>query len=329
MFTKQQTSRRTSFSLTHEWVLLIVLVVLVIFLAIATGGRFIESSNLLHIVVSSAFLGIMAMGFLVVLVSGGIDISFMALATVSQYIMVYVAINFGGNLISTFLLGMAAGAILGLINALLIYYLRAPSIIVTIATMNVFFGLLMWISRGVWLHGFPYWFRGHTPFAILAFPIGVLLFALLLTGFILNYTHMGRRIFAIGCNIEAARRMGVNVLATLIFVYVYMGIMASLASGVQAYLVQNVAPNAIIGREMEVIAIVVLGGASLRGGRGSVGGTLFGLLLLTIIGNGMVLLGISSFYFNMFIGAVILISFCLTGIKSLRKRTAQKKDIVV
>lgn len=328
MFTKQKIDKKTSFSLTHEWVLLIVLVALVVFLSIATDGRFIQSSNLLHIVVSSAFIGIMSMGFLVVLISGGIDISFMALATVSQYIMVYVAINFGGNLISTFLLGMAVGGTLGLFNALLIYYLKAPSIIVTIATMNVFFGLLMWISRGTWLHSFPTWFGGQTPFAILALPVGVLLFTLLTTWLILRYTHMGRRIFAVGCNIEAARRMGVNVLATLIFVYVYMGIMAALSSGVQAYLVQNVAPNAIIGREMEVIAVVVLGGASLRGGRGSVSGTLFGLLLLTVIGNGMVLLGISSFYYDMFIGAVILISFCLTGIRSLRKRAARKKATI-
>lgn len=310
-------------SMPHEKMLLLVILVFVLLLSLATKGRFIQPDNIVDMLAGYAASGIMASGVLMILISGGLDMSFMAMATVSQYIMMSVAIQLGGNMLTTFLIGCAVGGVLGLLNAILVYNLNAPSIIITIATMNVFYGLLMWVSKGKWLYNFPDWFRGHSSLAIRGFPLAMLALVTLLSWWILNRTHIGRRIFAVGGNMEAAKRVGINALTTLIFVYVYMGITSALGAGVQAYIVQSVAPNSLMGREMQVIAIVVLGGASLQGGKGSILGNVLGLLLFAIISNGLVLLGVSSYYHDLFIGAVVLASFCAALLRGFRKKSSE------
>lgn len=308
-----------AFAREHEFYLLLVVLAFALFLAVFTGGRFISLENLMDMLSGNAAMGIMAAGVLVVIISGGIDISFMATATVAQYIMALFILRVGGNMITAFLVPAAVGILLGCINALLVHHLKAPTIITTIATMNVFYGLLMWASNGSWLYGFPAWFSGQTPFMLVALPIGILIAVFAGTGLLLRHTTIGRRIFALGDNPEAAKRAGVNILRTRLFVYAFMGLTAALGSGVQAYIVQNVAPNSLMGREMEVLAIVVLGGASLTGGKGTILGTTLGLLLVAMLSNGLILLGISSYWHTFCMGAVILISFCLTGISALKR----------
>lgn len=309
----------------HEFFLLVVVIVFALVLTILTSGRFILPENIIDMLSGNASMGIMAAGVLVVIISGGIDISFMATATVAQYVMALFILNVGGNMVVAFIVPAVVGIELGCVNAVLVHILKAPTIITTIATMNVFYGLLMWASKGSWLYNFPPWFSEKTPFALTALPIGMLVAVLAVTGLLLRYTSLGRRIFALGDNEEAAKRAGVNILTTQLFVYAFMGFTAALGAGVQAYIVQNVAPNALIGREMEVLAMVVLGGASLTGGKGTVFGTVLGLLLVAMLGNGLVLLSVSSYWHTFCMGAVILTSFCLTGLSGRKKA---KKEAV-
>ncbi len=130
-----------------EFYLLLVIVVVSLFFTIMKPS-FLTFTNIYGMVESNSFLAIMAAGVLVVLISGGIDISFTAIATVAQYVMATIVIHWGGNMFLAFAIGGVVGIALGLINALLIYFLKTPPIIVTIATMNLFYGLLIFISGG-------------------------------------------------------------------------------------------------------------------------------------------------------------------------------------
>jgi simple sugar transport system permease protein len=306
----------------NEFYLMVVILVLAVFLSFATA-EFFSLENLFDVLVSYSFLGIMAAGFLVVLISGGIDISFTATATVAQYIVASFMIKHHGNWVIVFAMAAAIGIVLGAINAFLVHCLKVSAIIITISTLNIYYGILIFITRGKWLYNFPDWFSEgvslyNFPTAAgkvysLSLPILVLLGVLIVTSVLLNKTTIGRKIYALGGNREAAKRMGFNILGLHLFVYCYLGLLAGIAAIVQAQIVQTVAPNAIVGRELEVVAAVVLGGASLAGGRGSLLGTILGVMLVAVMQNGLVLFGVSSYWHKVVIGIVILVSVSLTA----------------
>ncbi|NBR12813.1 MAG: ABC transporter permease, partial [Alphaproteobacteria bacterium] len=137
---------------------------------------------------------------------------------------------------------------------------------------------------------------------------------------LLNRTNIGRQIYALGGNREAAQRLGFNVFRLNILVYCYMGLTAGVASLIQAQLAQSVAPTVLVGKELDVLAAVVLGGASLMGGVGTVLGTVLGLALLAIMQNGLILIGVSSYWSQFFVGFVILLSVSATALSARRKR---------
>lgn len=312
-----------------EFFLFLVILALIVFFSFSTEN-FFTLENLLDLLISYSFLGIMAAGMLVVLISGGIDLSFTAIATVAQYIMAIIIIDYSGNLFSAFLVAGIIGIVLGSTNALLIYYLKAPAMIITIATLNLFYGFTIFITRGRWIYNFPDWFnQSHNVFSFTAadgtyygvpLPVILLVLVFILTYIILNYTILGRKIFAMGGNIEAARRAGFNILGLTIFVYSYIGFLSGIGSVGQVLILHSVQPNAIVGRELEVIAATVLGGASLAGGAGSVLGTAMGVALLAIVWNGLIIMGVSSYWHKLIIGLIII---CSVGINAYnRKRNA-------
>ena len=323
MLSKLKNSKLTS---THEFYMVIALAVLAIFFGIGTNGLFLSGNNLLNMVISYSYLGIMAMGMLVVIISGGIDISFMVTATISQYIMALFMLKSGmANWATAILLSVVTGIVLGILNAFLVHYLKAPTLIITIATMSIFFGLLMYLTKGVRLFSFPAWFSAKTDAKTAAVAFGLLAVAVGITYSIMKFTKMGRMIYAIGGNIEGAKRIGVNILLVHLFVYGFVGAMAALGGVVHLYLVQQAAPNALYGGEMDVIAMAVLGGVNLAGGKGTVGGTIIGMLLVATLSNGLLLIGVSSYWQDFFIGAVILVSFCFSGWRAIKNREKESK----
>jgi simple sugar transport system permease protein len=320
--------RAGRFLKSSEFYLFLVIAGLMALLTVFTED-FFSVENLFDVLMSYSFLGVMAVGLMVVLISGGIDISFTATATVAQYVMATTLIRHGGGWWLAFLIPIGIGITLGAVNALLVYSLRVHSIIITIATLNIFYGLLIFLTGGKWIYNFPDWFaRGLSLFAFTAaggktysfsLSIIVLVAAVAITGFILNKTSMGRQIYAMGGNPEAAKRMGFNLLGLHLFVYCYMGFLAGIAGLVQAQLVQTVAPNSIVGRELEVVAAVVLGGASLAGGAGTLLGTVLGVALIAIMSNGLTLMGISSYWHQVVIGLIILASVSITAFNRKRE----------
>jgi simple sugar transport system permease protein len=316
---------------SHEFRLLIVILVLVTGLTIATPS-FLTLQNLFDLLTSYAFLGILAAGLLVVLIAGGIDISFTATASVAQYVAMTAANAYGLDWISVFAIACAVGIVCGAVNAVFIQTLRISSIIVTVATLNIFYGLLIFATGGKYIYSLAEWFaKGIWWFEYVdadQVPYGVNLQMLMLvvcfivTWLLLNRTNIGRQIYAMGGNPDAAQRLGFNVFRLNLLVYCYMGVMAGVASLVQAQLAQSVAPTVLVGKELDVLAAVVLGGASLTGGVGTVLGTVLGLVLLAVMQNGLVLLGVSSYWSQFFVGLVILISVSSTAL-AMRRRPAR------
>lgn len=298
---------------SYEFMVLCVIIILITVLAVATGGKSIQPENLIDMVTSYSAYGVIAVGCLFVIISGGIDISFMAVGAVAQYTAALYMLNAGGNFITVFFVAIVIGVLLGAVNAILVNKLKAPTLIITIATMNIIYGLMMKLTRGVRLHGFPKWFSEKTPVSLFTVSVGTLVTVLFVAWFILKKTKMGRKIYAIGGNMEAAKRCGVNVLFVHLFVYGFAGATAGIGAIINCYLSQQASIEALYGNEMDVIAMVVLGGVSLSGGKGSVFGTVLGTILVALLSNGMILVGVSSYWKDLVIGAVILISFCITG----------------
>ncbi len=315
---------KNKFLKSYEFMLLCVVIILVIILAAATGGKSITPENILDMLTSYSAYGVIAVGCLFVIISGGIDISFMAVAAVAQYMAALYMLNSGGNFVMIYLISIVVGAGLGLINAVLVNKLNVPTLIITIATMNIIYGLMMRFTSGVRLHGFPDWFSQKTEGSLLAVSVGTLIAVLFIAWFILKKTKMGRKVYAVGGNMEAAKRCGVSVLAVHLFVYGFTGATAGIGALIKCYLSQQASIEALYGDEMDVLAMVVLGGVSLSGGKGSVFGTVLGILLVALLSNGMILVGVSSYWKDLVIGAVILISFCITGWRVLASKKKEK-----
>jgi simple sugar transport system permease protein len=297
---------------------LIVVMMAACFSTLSSG--FLTPGNLLDLLENYSVMAIMAAGLLVVLISGGIDISFAAIAAVSQFLVATILMKFDGNWFVAFSLAGLFGALLGAVNALLIYYLGAISVIVTISTMTFYFSILMFVTQGKSIYNLPNWFTSDISFLAIPFPVMVAATALLLTLFLVSRLTVGRQIYGLGGNPEAAKRMGCNIVGLQCFAYGYSGFMAAVAGIVQAHRVEEVVPYALVGRELDVLAAVVLGGASLSGGVGTVSGTVLGIVLLAVLQNGLTLLGVSSYSFGLVTGVVILVSVSATAYAAKHQR---------
>lgn len=300
---------------------------------------FFTLQNIFDLLKSYALMGTFAVGVLFVLISGGIDISFTAIATITGYVIAVLLLQNGEqlNIVSVFAIAGVLGSLLGAVNALIIYTFNIPSIITTIATLNIYYGILTVLSQGKWLYGFPEWFGKYTQMYVFKLytpngsPYGLsvitaLWFVLLLIAwFVLRYTVLGRSIYAMGGNASSAKRAGFNLLRLNLFVYSFMGLMAGFASVIQALLVQTVAPNSLVGKELDVIAAVILGGASLAGGTGSVLGTFLGVVLIAIMSNGLTLMRVPAVWYKVVIGTVILVS---VGASAYRRKVSTRRRTI-
>jgi simple sugar transport system permease protein len=320
----------------NEFYIFVVLIVLSLILTLI-NPTFLTFNNIFDLLRNNSFLGILALGELIVLISGGIDVSFTAITTVSQYIMGLIITSYYlDNIFLTFLIPIPIGIILGLINAVIIYLTKVHPVIITIATLNIYYGLLIFFTGGKWMYSFPPSFTNFayvkvfqisTPEGITGLSIFTLFWFLLaiLTWVILRCSPIGRKIYAYGGNAEAARRAGFNILNIHLFIYGYMGLLSGIAGFVHAQLGQIIQPNAIVGQELDVIAAVILGGASISGGSGSVLGTILGVLLFAVIKNGLILMKLPSYWHQVVVGLIIAIAASFTAYQSKMKNKRMVK----
>jgi ribose/xylose/arabinose/galactoside ABC-type transport system permease subunit len=289
---------------------------------------------------SNAVLGIMATGMLLVIITGGIDVSVGANVALVTVIVGKAAITFASNMLTLFIIGAAAGMMIGLINGVIIAKLKIPAIVVTLGTMSIINGAMLYITNGEWINDMPDYyvdFGKMTLFSIpdgqggvTGIPIQVLFFigAALLTWFVLKYTLIGRGIYAMGGNPVSAARVGYNLDKINIFLYGYEGFMVGIAGVVHTSIMRQVDPNAFAGYELQVIAAVVLGGANILGGAGSVFGTILGVLLLAIMNNGLILMHIPVYWQDIVVGLIIIIAVSFDVIqRKITERNIARVDI--
>ena len=302
----------------------IVLLAMIVGLSL-TSDSFFTLNNLTSLLNNNAINLIWAVGLLVVLIAGGIDISFAVASSVVQYLAVQVLRQIGGGDWTTGILVCGAiGIALGLVNMFFIHRFRIVSIVVTIATYNAYFGLLMFFSKGRNIYNLPDWLTDRVvmfeyesadgTWSELTLAVGAMVVCVVATWFLIQRTNLGRQLYAFGDNPEGARRAGVNVAAMQALAFGWMGLMAGIAGLMQANIVKEVVPNALIGREMDVLAAIVLGGARLGGGKGTVLGCVLGVMFVAVTQNGLNLLGVSPFAFKMIIGGAILVAISTSNI---------------
>ena len=301
---------------TEIFLVLLIVVIGIVFTLL--NPKFATIGNLLDLIKSYSFFGILSVGVLVVLLSGGIDISFTAIAQVAEYVSVSWILAYGGNLGSAFLVACCTGTLLGLFNSLLIHFIRIPPIITTIGTLNLYYGVLYVLSAGQIIYQVPEFYRALSGATLPgSFPVlgGFWIGMVILTAWILKYTVLGRSIYALGGSQIASIRVGFNIFKTRLFVYSFMGFVSGFAAVVHTALVQSAIPNSIVGRELDVIAAVVLGGANIMGGSGSLLGTCLGVALLAMLGNGLTLIGMSSYWNNVMVGLVLLVGVTSSAVQ--------------
>lgn len=316
-------------------------VLIIAYAAIVTfqNPRFASIETVFDIIHEGAPTMILAIGVLLVLVSGGIDVSFPAVAITSAYISIKLMWAFGLDTMAFMLpASILIGTALGLINAVLIHYLQLPTLIVTLGTMSVYRGLMA-VTLGTSQYPVATMPKSLAGFGLtkllmiegeggsyglsIFFPIVVVL--LVLTWFLLYHTMIGRSVFAMGSDAEAASRIGIDMLRTRLFVYGYTGTLAGVAGLIYFAAMQNVDPVALSGFELMVIAAVVIGGAKLTGGEGTLLGTFLGVLLFQLFQSTLVQLGLASTWASFFFGAVLLVSLAMIYI---RQRRADQRNLV-
>ncbi len=289
---------------------LIGLILLCLFLSVATD-KFLSVRNFLNILDQVTVLGIIAVGMTLVILIGGIDLAVGSVLALSMMVLGYLNIEMGMPMGPAIALALVASAINGFIAGVLITRFNVPAFIATLAMMSIARGVANMITDGQQLTGFPAWFNmgaiiryGGVVSSTVLLMIVVFVLALLY----LRYRYGGRSLYAIGGNPEVARLAGINVNRMTIMCYTVCSLLAGLAGLVLAARLDSAQPSLGTSYELDAIAAVVIGGTSLSGGTGGIGGTIIGVLIIGVLRNGLNLLSVSPFMQQVVIGLVILMA---------------------
>ncbi|MFD7946893.1 substrate-binding domain-containing protein [Streptomyces sp. NPDC059744] len=291
------------------------LVVLVVAMSLLSGD-FLTTQNLLNVGVQASVTAILAFGVTFVIVSAGIDLSVGSVAALSATVLAWMATSEGVPVWIAVILAVATGIACGLVNGALVSYGKLPPFIATLAMLSIGRGLSLVISQGSPIP-FPdsVSVLGDTLGGWLPVPVLVMVAMGLVTAVVLGRTYIGRSMYAIGGNEEAARLSGLRVKRQKLVIYALSGLFAAVAGIVLASRLVSAQPQAAQGYELDAIAAVVIGGASLAGGVGKASGTLIGALILAVLRNGLNLLSVSAFWQQVVIGVVIALAVLLDTVR--------------
>ncbi|MDP9953463.1 MULTISPECIES: substrate-binding domain-containing protein [Streptomyces] len=291
------------------------LVVLVVAMSLLSGD-FLTTQNLLNVGVQAAVTAILAFGVTFVIVSAGIDLSVGSVAALSATVLAWSATSAGVPVVLAVVLAILTGIACGFVNGALVSYGKLPPFIATLAMLSIARGLSLVISQGSPI-AFPDSVSrlGDTLGGWLPVPVLVMIAMGLVTALVLGRTFIGRSMYAIGGNEEAARLSGLRVKRQKIVIYALSGLFAAVAGIVLASRLVSAQPQAAQGYELDAIAAVVIGGASLAGGVGKASGTLIGALILAVLRNGLNLLSVSAFWQQVVIGVVIALAVLLDTLR--------------
>jgi ribose/xylose/arabinose/galactoside ABC-type transport system permease subunit len=300
------------------------LLLIVIVLSVLSPHRFLTGDNLLNVFRRSSVNAIIAVGMTAIIISGGIDLSVGSMLALAGMLGAWTMLKLGhagtatqdvvttelttGGMLAGALVGAATGTACGFFNGTLITRLKLPPFIVTLGTMSAYRGISYVINDGQPYNVPAFTYLGSGGFA--GMPVSIVIAAVIfvLASLILRYTPLGRYTYAIGSNREAAFHAGINVSRNLTVIYTLTGLLVGVAAMIATSRTVSAQPTAGINLELDTIAAVVIGGASLSGGRGTMIGTIIGTLLIGFLRNGCTLLGISTNVQLIVVGAIIVLA---------------------
>jgi simple sugar transport system permease protein len=311
----------------------------------ARSGQFFSGNNLVDLARSLIVPALFSIGCMMVIVSGGIDVSFTAIASLAMYVTdrLLLASQYSGNVILAYAISAGLGLLMGALNGFLIGFLRLPTFVVTLGTSSLFTGLMFGafsasasdVPPSIARHGKEILFTATNPklglTSNMPSQILILIAVLLFAFFLLRYTMLGRGIYAVGGDETAAERAGFNVRGIKMFLYCFVGVLAGITGIARISMMSYADPSTMLGMEMTVIAAVVLGGTRVTGGVGTLVGTISGVALMTILSNSLILIGIPTYWSRVFTGAVIIVGTGVTAhqIRSTRRRHTQPQKATV
>lgn len=318
----------------NEMYVFLTIVVLCVIVELRSG-QFFSANNIVDIVVSMIVPAMFSMCALVVIVSGGIDVSFPALASLCMYTTtkMLIASNFTGNILWAFAISAFLGLVLGAFNGVLISLFNLPTLIITLGTSSVFVGIMQGVLGAQEIYILPKSFQhfGNAKLFVatnkasgltsnMSSTVLIFIGIVVITAIILRYTMLGRGIYAIGGDVNSAMRAGFNVKRIKFFIYCFVGAIAGVAGLTRGIMIGNCLPTNLLGLEMTIIAAVVLGGTSITGGSGSITGALLGTVLMTIMSNSLLLLGIPTYWQSFFTGLLIIIGIGISSFQVIRAK---------
>ncbi len=305
------------------------LILIICVLSVLRPETFLTIDNFLNVLRRSSVYGIIAIGMTSIIISAGIDLSVGSMIALCGMVGAAVMAGLGGtdpqgmSLIIGSIVGIGMGTVCGFLNGLLITRLSLQPFIVTLGTMSFFRGISLVMRDGQPINVPSYKYLGEGT--VLSIPISIIIFAVIIAIaiFILRYTRLGRYTYAIGSSRQAAFHAGVNVNRNLIYIYTFTGFLVGIAAMIATSRTVSAQPTAGLGAELDIIAAVVIGGASLAGGQGTITGTIIGTLLISFLRNGCTLLGISTNAQLVVIGMIIVLAVAVDRVARAKTKELQ------
>lgn len=320
---------------THEFVVTLAFIAMVIVIG-TINPVFYSIGNIFSLLKSTVIMGILSMGVLIVIISGNTDISFTAISAFAMYTTgkIMLALFPEGGLVVAFMIAGSIGILIGFINAAFVAHFKLPALIVSLGTASAIRGLMLAFIGVKIINNLP---QSLVEFSksniveltdstgkVVGLPSAFLLLVVLALGvwLLMKYTILGRAIYALGGDPVATERAGFNITAIQYFIYGFVGFLSGIAGVLHSAYMRNANPFDIVGTEMSVIAAVVLGGASITGGKGSVYGTLVGVAFLVLVENSLIVMGIPSYWQKIVTGLIIIVSTGATALRQKAQATA-------
>ncbi|HEX2954385.1 MAG TPA: ABC transporter permease [Bacillota bacterium] len=304
-----------------------ILLVLCSLLWIACPATFPTADNLFSVARQFSYIAVTAVGELMVILTGGIDLSVGSTMGFGAVMTGFLMKNMNMPIPLAILIGILSGGMLGFCNSILITKLKLPPFIATLGTLSIGRGLAYAITEGYTVSVPPAFaslgqgYLGPIPYPVIYMVVVGIIFAVFL-----GRTVLGRRIYALGGNEEAAKVSGISITRLKMFVYIFAGILAAMGGIICAARLGIAQSTLALGYELDVIAAVFIGGASTNGGSGTVMGTILGAAIMGIIRNGLVLLNVSPYWVQTAIGTVIVIAVAFDKIRLEYQQKSQLKE---
>ena len=304
---------------SQEFVLALSLVALLVIVDLI-NPRYLAENNVKSIFLGNAYIAVMAVGMTMVIVSGNIDISVGSLVGVLATISGTLAVK-GAPIWVAWLAPLVFGALAGALTGFFVAYLRIPSIVVSLGMLSILKGGLIIATNGAWITNLPPdYFLAQQRVLNIPMPILFMVVLTIIAAFWMRYSALGRSIYAVGGNAEAARLSGINVRGVIMRVFIINGVIVGIASVLYATQLQIIQSTTPPGLELVVITAAVVGGVSILGGTGTVIGSTLAAILLSAIGSALIFVNLSAYWLQAVQGTLILVTVLIDLARRRRQR---------